>query len=93
MEQSKFAKIVKISTIVATCFLVIMVGIILGQYIKLGKINRQKNSLDAELASMNSQKQTLEQGINNRLSNSYLEQQAREQLGMIKEGETLYIYK
>ncbi len=93
MEQKKFTKIVKIATICATCFLVIMVGIILGQYIKLGSINRKESNLDAQLASMNSQRQSLEQGIENRLSYSYLEQQAREQLGMIKQGETLYIYK
>ncbi len=93
MEQKKFAKMLKIITVCATCVLVVMVGIILGQYIKLGSLNKQSNNLDAELASLNSQRQNLEQGIANRLTDAYIEEQAREQLGMIKEGETLYIYK
>lgn len=92
MEHKKFTKIVKIATICATCFLVIMLGIIIGQYIKLGNLKRQENELDTTLASMNEQRLSLEQGISNRMSYAYLEQQAREQLGMIKEGETLYIY-
>ena len=92
MKQKQLTKLVKIITVCATCLLVVLVCVIIGQYIKLGKLNKQNNELNSELANMQAYREQLESGIATRKSSTYLELQAREQLGMIKDGETLYIY-
>ena len=93
MKIRQLNKMVKIVTVCATCLLVVLVCVIIGQYIKLGKLNNQNDQLNAELANMQAYRQQLEAGIATRKSSTYLELQAREQLGMIKEGETIYIYQ
>ena len=84
---------VKIVTVCATCILFALICVIVGQYIKLGKLNKQNSELNSELANMKAYRVELESGIATRKSSTYLELQAREQLGMIKEGETIYIYQ
>ncbi|MBO4569853.1 MAG: septum formation initiator family protein [Clostridia bacterium] len=91
--NNRLIKTVKIVTVCATCLLVLLVGVIIGQYASLNNLNNQKNKLDAELSSMQTYEEELQSGISARKTDSYLELQARQELGMIKEGETVYIYR
>ena len=91
--NSRLVKTVKLVTVCATCLLVVLVGVIVGQYIGLNNLNNKRNKLNAELSSMQTYEEELQSGINARKTDSYLELQARQELGMIKEGETVYIYR
>ena len=93
MKQQKFTKLVKLCTVAATCLLVLLLGIIIGQYVKLSKVNKQNQNLDAQIASLNNERGQLEQGIATRKSPAYIEKTARDQLGMLKDGEIIYIFK
>lgn len=92
MDRRRFIRNVKLITTIATCLLVVLVGVIIGQYVKLGRLNKQNQALASELASKQAYRQQLSEGITSRKSSAYLELQAREQLGLLKDGETLYIY-
>ncbi|MBQ7453320.1 MAG: septum formation initiator family protein [Clostridia bacterium] len=92
MGKSKFRSMVKLITVCATCLLVVLVAVIFGQQIALKNMASKQSELNAELASLENRRVSLENGIDTRISEDYIERQAREQLGMIKKGEIIYIY-
>ncbi len=93
MKQQKFTKLVKLCTVAATCLLVVLLSVIIAQYVKLAKVNKQNQNLDAQIASLNNERGQLEQGIAKRKTPSYIEKTARDNLGMLKDGEIIYIFK
>ena len=93
MKQQKFTNLVKLCTVAATCLLVVLLSVIIAQYVKLAKVNKQNQNLDAQIASLNSERGQLEQGIAKRKTPSYIEKTARDNLGMLKDGEIIYIFK
>lgn len=93
MTQQKFTRLVKLITVCATCLLFCLVCVVIGQSIKLNNLKKQEKDLDAQISALAVQQQTLNEGIDYRGKNAYLEEQARERLGMIQEGEVLYIYQ
>lgn len=93
MTSAKLNRIVKTITIFATLLLFSLLTVIAFQYIELGRQKAEATSLQAKMDSLMRETEDLEEGIDYRLSPHYLESYAREQLGMIKEGEKLYIIK
>ncbi|MBQ8451819.1 MAG: septum formation initiator family protein [Clostridia bacterium] len=61
-------------------------------FISLGNARRKSANYDALITSLQKQEAELKAGVENVSSPAYLEEQARNQYGMLKEGETLYIY-
>jgi len=92
MNKRQFRKTIKLVTIIATSVMVILVCVIIGQYIQLAGLKKRSSDLTSQISNLTAYKQELTSGINTRKSSAYIEMQAREQLGMIKEGESLYIY-
>ena len=70
-----------------------MIVVVFAQQIKLKNLAKKDAELSMELASLESQKVSLEKGIEYRSSDEYIEKQAREKLGLIGENETIYIYE
>ena len=92
MTQAKLANLVKLITVVASVFLFVLVCIIIFQYAHLGSLNRKISALDKEISEMSVTEAELKEGIKRRENDAYIEQQARENLGMVSEnGETIYI--
>jgi len=92
MSPYTIKKIVGAVTVVATFVLVCMVALVIGQCIELNKLNNQSRLLDVSIERLMAQKTDLTEGIEYRESDSYIEEQARENLGMIKDGEVIYIF-
>lgn len=94
MTQAKLQSIVKLITVIATVFSFVLICIVVFQYAKMGSLSAKNASLDKQIESLSITEQELRDGINRRGSDAYIEQQAREQLGMIEEnGETVYVVK
>jgi len=89
----KFKNMIKILTVCATCFLVIMVVVVFAQQIKIKNLARKETQLSDELSSLENQKVSLEKGINERESDAYIEKEARERLKLIGDNEVIYIYE
>ena len=87
MEQKKLNNIVKTITVLATAFLVILVGIITFQRIRYASLNKELVKLDDEIALLQEQRSNLEDGIEKRSSSIYLEELARSEL-LIENDET-----
>ena len=62
-------------------------------FVSLGKARRKNAEYDQMIASLKSEQTVLEDNLDYMNSPEYLESKARDHLGMIKEGETLYIFK
>ncbi len=92
MTAQKLKKVVKISTVCVSIFVVLMVCIIAYQCIKIGTLQAKSRQLDKLSASLTSQQATLQDGISIRSTDGYLQQAAREQYGLVKDGETLYVF-
>ena len=91
MIQAKAARMVKLVTIFATLLLIVLLGIVGYQYIKMNSLSKQNVALDTKISQLSVTKTRLEAGIEARSSDAYVEQQARENLGMIKDDESVYV--
>ena len=89
MEQKKLNNLIKTITVLATAFLVVLVGIITYQRIVYTKYDKQVAELEAELKTLQESRSSLENGIEKRSSSIYLEELARSEL-FIKDGETYF---
>lgn len=92
MTQAKLAQTVKLITVLASVLLFALVCIIGYQYIKIGTLSSKSAMLDTKINELSVTKASLESGIEARSTDAYVEQQARENLGMIRvDGEVVYI--
>ena len=92
MSPYAVKRVVGIATVVATMLLVFIIGVVTVQSIQLTKLNRESRLLDQNIDRLIASKTDLENGINERNSEEYIEEQARENLGMIKDGEIIFIF-
>lgn len=90
MEQTKLNNIVKLITACATLFVVILVSVIIGQYVKLHKLNKELSQLQADITAQTQKRYDLSNSIENRSTSIYLEEYVRDELGMIDEDETYF---
>lgn len=90
MEQTKLNNIVKLITACATLFVVILVSVIIGQYVKLHKLNKELSQLQADITAQTQKRYDLSSSIENRSTSIYLEEYVRDELGMIDEDETYF---
>lgn len=93
MENYKQTK--KVERIIASCMLVLVAVIVLSvfSFVSLGKARRKEAKYDEMIASLKNEQTALENKLDYVNSNEYLESKARDHLGMIKDGETLYVFK
>lgn len=85
-QMKRIERIIFISIIAFVAVLAIAVY----SFIALGSARRRDASQAALIESLNEQKYNLEQKVNSAETN--IEELARNELGMVKEGETIYIY-
>ena len=94
MTQARLAQRVKIITVFATIFLFALICLAFYTQIKLNSLASKNALLDTKINELSVTKASLEDGIESRLTDAYVEQQARENLGMIKsEGEVVYVFE
>ena len=85
----------KVETIIVSCimFLVVLVGVAIVSFVSYGKTRKANAEYDAVIASLKAEKEALENGIDQVQTDEYLEEKVRNEFGMIKDGETLFIFK
>ena len=94
MTQARLAQRVKIITVFATIFLFALVCLAFYTQIRLNTLSSRNALLDTKINELSVTKASLEEGIENRSTDAYVEQQARENLGMIKsDGEVVYVFE
>jgi cell division protein FtsB len=91
MTQKKLKKIIKWITVAVTAFVVLSVGIITYQCIKIGVLNSRSKKLDQISANLTAQEQSVDSQLEKNGTAAYQEQLAREKYGLVKDGETIYI--
>lgn len=93
MENYKQAK--KVERIIACSIFVFVAVVILSvfSFVSLGKARRKQAKYDEMIASLKQEQSALENNLGYMNSPEYLESQARDHLGMIKEDENLYIFE
>ena len=92
--MSNYKQTRKIEAIIAGCMLFFVAVVVLAicSFVSLGKARRKADDYDKMIASLKAEQSALEDGINYMDSQEYLEEKARDHLGMIKDGENLYIF-
>ncbi|MBQ8468359.1 MAG: septum formation initiator family protein [Clostridia bacterium] len=91
MTPQKIKRIVRLSTVLVTVFIVVAAIILTYQLVKIGTLNKKLADLDRQSASLTIQQQQLEQGIEIRNTGTYVEQTAREQYGLSTDGEKIFV--
>lgn len=92
MTAEKLTKIVKIVTSLATAFVVLMVGIIVAEYIFIGSLNKKIDDITTEMDNLSQKQSELQNNIDN-MDSDYIEDYARRELGMLKDGEHYVVFE
>ena len=84
----------KLEAIIVSCmlFLVVLVGVTIVSFVSYGKTRKANAEYDDLIASLKQEQAALENGINQAQTPGYLEEKVRNEFGMIREGETLFIF-
>ena len=92
--MENYKQVRKFQAMIVSCmlFFVVVVGVAIVSFVSLGKARRQNARYDDLIASLKQEEASLREGIAHVSDPDYLEERARNELGMIKEGETLYIF-
>ena len=85
--------IVKIITICGTLLLTILGVINIVQVAKINNLNKKSEALDIKISELNSQKANLEETAKNHATDTYIEDYARNNYNMIKDGDVIVIIK
>lgn len=93
MTEKKMVALVKISAVVACLILCACIVLLVSQLIYKNELKNKTESLHAELVYLQSQQNELNDYIEYKNSTEYVEQYAREVLGMTKEGEIKFVPK
>lgn len=93
MLTKKGRQIVKIVTSCATVLLIALIGVVVYQYVKINKLEKTTEKLDSQIIELQNQRTNLEEGIKNRSTNTFVEDCARDYLGMLRDGEVVFIIK
>ena len=93
--MSNYRQTRKVEGIIAGCmvFFVAVVIFAICSFVSLAQARRKNADYDAMIASLKKEQASLENNLDYLNSNEYLESKARDHLGMIKDGESLYIFK
>ena len=85
----------KVEGTIAGCMVALVAVVVFAvcSFVALGKARRKNAEYDAMIASLKQEQSALENNIDYFGSNEYLESKARDHLGMIKDGENLYIFE
>ncbi len=93
--MEKNIQLKKIQNIIVGCMLFLAVVLVVSvfSFISLGKARRANAKYDDFIESLEKQESELKSTINYVTNPEYQKEYARNQLGMIGDGETLYIFK
>ena len=92
MEKFKEAK--KVENAIVSCVLLFVVTLVVAivSFITLGNARKKDANYDSMIAKLQAQEQALEQGIEYVQTEEYLQEQAIDSFGMIKDGDKVYIF-
>ena len=90
-NNAQFRKIRKVIIICMLVFFAVF-GIAVFSFVQIGSLKRQNAKADEKISALQSQKQQLEQNLENANSENYADSVAREN-DMIKNGETIYYFE
>ncbi len=93
--MENYSKAKKVENVIVLC-LMAFVGVVIVAICSIVSVNgakREVASYDKLIADLSEEKIRLENNITEIGSSSYLEELARGELGMIKDGETIYYFK
>lgn len=84
----------KFEAIIVSCmlFLVALVAVAVVSFVSYGKTRMANAEYDDLIASLKREQAALQNGINEAQTPGYLEEKVRNEFGMIKDGETLFIF-
>ncbi len=93
MTNKKKTLIVKIVTICGTLLVATLGAINIAQIAKIKVLNNKSNALDTKIAELNEQKTKLEETAQNHATDAYIEDYARSNYDMIRDGDVIVIIK
>lgn len=88
MENYKQTKRFERFVMLSILFLAVLVCVSVFSFVKLAKVRRENEKYNTLIAQLEAENKSVNQSIDEMGAYDYLEQQARERLGMIKGDET-----
>ena len=88
-QVKKFERIIIGSIFFGLAVLVLAIS----SFVVVGKARKKNADYDNMILSLKQQQAELNEGVSYRYSHEYIDEQARNHYGMIKKGETFYIFE
>ena len=93
MNEQRLTKIVKIVTSCVTAFVLLIIGIIIAEYIKINSLNKKIEDVTSELNQLSSAETELTENMDYHSSDAYIEDYARRELRMLDKNEQYIIFE
>ena len=93
--MNNYAQTKKLEKIIVSCMLLLVAVVVVAVYsfVALGKVREKNAKYDELIARLQAEQAALQEDIDYIGSPEYLEELAVNNLGMVKDGEKIYIYK
>lgn len=93
--MENYSQTKKIERVIVLCmlFFVVVALVAIYSFVSYGKARKQNAEYDSVIASLKAEQQAIQGNIDEIKNPDYIEEKVRNEFGMIKEGETLYIFK
>lgn len=93
MQNSKSTRIIKLITVCATLVLCILVGVVIFQLTKIKNLENKAEAIDIKSSELSQKREDLKKNIATQSSDTFVEYYARDYLGMLKDGDIIFIVK
>ena len=91
MTESQWKRRVQLITVIAVCLLLTLLVALIGQIVTKAQLSATHKSLQNELAKLEQEADSISAEIELKTSDRYAEQYAREEWGLVKDGETKFV--
>lgn len=90
MNEQKTKTIIQVVTVLCVILIIVLMSVLLLQSVQLNVMEKRRAKLLMAIDRINEEIVSIEQEIENRKTEAFIEKYARENLGMIKKGEIVF---
>lgn len=90
MNENKMKTLIQVGTVIAVILIVVLLAVLLLQTVQINVLEERRERLQLKIDELEQSRQTLEEELEHRQTEAFIEKYARENLGMIKKGEILF---
>lgn len=90
MNERRLKNTIQVCTVLAVLLIIVLLGVLLLQTVQINVMEERRAKLVLAIDELKSETNSVQEELENRKTETYIEKYARENLGMIKKDEILF---